>query len=293
MKKLKHGKVILYAAAIILVCAGALIISINVAFGAEENKVIADAAADDETALSPTSTVSSGITVPAQFITEAEAIDAFMNIAKNVCGLDIIPNEVGALFIEKRDLTDNKGAIIGIQHDEWAVEGRACTCYIDALSGDVIFFENNNEYSKEGTTVGEWDEAVLSGSYGGYYEDPNNIYIQTAKNIVNASLADGRSIDHVQIDGVQFAWDDNNAGFESDATGTLLVDCHVYMETGVSYTISLWGDTDNLQVYWFYSHPTWDACKWMYYYEEDAHVLPSEADEWQTAPGITEGGYIE
>ena len=64
------------------------------------------------------------------------------------------------------------------------------------------------------------------------------------------------------------------------------------METGLSYTLTLWGGTDALEVCVFYSHPTWDACQWGYYYEEDAsHSIPSERIEFEEAEGITEGEY--
>ena len=51
MKKLKSGKVILFAAGIILVCIAALVVSIHVAFGAETDKVAADFAAETETGI--------------------------------------------------------------------------------------------------------------------------------------------------------------------------------------------------------------------------------------------------
>ena len=107
-------------------------------------------------------------------------------------------------------------------HANWGVENDTFSCYIDAISGDVItcdvitWGENPATYSGESITLGEFDSDPY---YLDLRDDPENIYIQTATDIVNASLADGRGIDHVEIDGMQFYWDENSRGFDPEATG--------------------------------------------------------------------------
>ena len=165
-----------------------------------------------------------------------------------MCGLDPDPDDLTATFDASYDGIDENGNVVYTIPDNWIVSGAGCTAYVDAISGDVVHFEDNNEYSKRGTTLGRFHMM----SYDSF-NDPDTIYLKTAMDIVKAGLAEGRSIDHAEIDGVQFAWDDSTQGQDPDATGTILVDCHIYMESGLSYTISLWGDMSALHVHWFSS----------------------------------------
>ena len=258
MKKLKQSKVLLFAAAIIVVCAGVLITSVHVAFGAEENKVVAESAnaqtTDAAEALDTLEANTTAATPGPQYITEEEAIEAYTAIITDVFGKTVDTVSLTATFYGDQP------------HAYWGIKSGVDSCYLDAISGDVIECDHfSNGYSGNSITLGESQSMDYS-----FVDDPDNIYIQTVKDIVNASLAGGRSIDELQIDGIQFYWDNNSEGLNPEATGTNVVDCHVCMATGLSYTISLWGSEDALQICRIFTHQSQDACRWGYYYEEDA-----------------------
>ena len=301
MQEIKHKKVLLYAAAIIMACTAVLIVSVQIAFGAEETKVVAEpsesvvTATVSEAADEPLPTETPVATAAAETVVESQAAEPGAQYITEESAVNIFTQTLVNVFEKTADDTDITASFDSQGHTTWAVKDDTFSCYIEAISGDVICCMNTgseNEYSGESITLGEFDSDSFCSDI---YDDPDNIYIQTATNIVNNSLANGRRIDHVEIDGIQFCWDDNSRGFDPAATGTAMVDCHVYMETGLSYTLSLWGGTDALEVSVFYSHPTWNACQWGYYFEEDApsfdsaaseSATPESAVEWSTAAGV-------
>lgn len=344
MEKPEQGrlKVFLSAGAIILASAAVFIASIQIAMGAEENKVVESPAATIESALpaettqpsaeaTPTEspiesqapveaadiTEPAGMELPAKsakvvmpstepkvtgeavinddpgpgLISGQEAVDAYTKVATELFGLDVDKSGLTVIYNGKEEYSyDNNGvAETRTTHENWFISSPDLSCGVDAATGTVISAERQSgKYPGGSITLEDFDGSNIG------RDDPENAYIVAAREIVNAKLAQGRNIEMIQIDGVQFVWDDDNAGFDPGATGTALADCHVYMDTGLSYTLSFWG-TDQLALYWFFSHPTHHACTWGYYYPEDGVNVPPESatGEWYTAPGVTDSTYSE
>lgn len=171
----------------------------------------------------------------------------------------------------------------------WYVTSRDTECTIDAISGDVLMFSVNydKKYTGKKITLGDFEADPFSN----YIRDnPNNAYSKLAAGIVNSKLANGRIIDEIMIDGIQFVWDKDSDGFDPKAKGTIQVDAKVLMPSGRSYCLSFWG-TKQLELRIFTSHPTKDACLWGYFYEEQAgeYSPTPSSSSWETAPGITPG----
>lgn len=274
MKMLKHGKVILYAAVLILVSSAILIVSIYFKFRAEESKTIVGPT-ENIVAVSAAPAESSSATPDAQYISKEEAVGIFVETAGKVFNK---PADTASLSVT---FNKNRYAI-------WAVSDANYSAYIDALSGDVIVFSLTSmfngigEYSGNRITL----EAYQYIDFDDFFYSTDSIYIITATDIINASLANGRKIDHIEITGVKFIWDEG-AELALDTTGTLAVICDVFMETGNSYSLTLWG-ADQLEPIELCYYQTQDGCRLGYYYEKGEDAL-GYSDEWQTAPGITQG----
>lgn len=272
MKNLKHGKVILLAAAIILACAGALVAAILIVFNAEENRVAAEQPEGIAAVSAIPDTLKAvdaengfyivpgpDVIVPAEedvkYITEEEAIAIFTELMDNLFEITVDTQSVNVTL----DILP-PGA-------SWNVTLDGYLCCIDAISGDVMYCDSGTKtYSGKWLPLGQLEKDPYYQTLG---DNPDNIYIQTVREIVNSHLAGGRSIDHIEIHGVQFIFlNEDSLDINTPAMAAVEVDCGVYMDTGLSYTIGLWGNESDLQIYRFYSHQSWDACKWGYYYEE-------------------------
>lgn len=234
------------------------------------------------------------------YVTGGQAVDAYTKIATELFGLDVDKSGLAVAYSGKEEYNYNNNGVSETRttHETWSVTSPDLNCTVDAVSGAVIFSERQSEaYPGVSITLGDFDNNTTGitpdGGSADMFNSPDDIYISAARRLVTDRLADGRVIENIMIDGVQFVWDNNGEGFDPNATGTVLVDCHVYMETGLSYTLSFLG-TDQLVLHWFWSHPTHHACTWGYFYPEDGTGLPPESatGDWYTAPGV-EGAYSD
>ncbi len=287
MKYIKTGKfrVIAIAAGILVVSLAVLITSVHVALGAEESRIIEEPAA--VAALAAEKPVQAGDSmIDAQpepgHITEQQALESCLSVAIDVFGLDVDGGSLTATFRGEEDIIDENGNIVYTAYAVWTVEGPDLHCTIDAASGaPIIFYDNSDSYPGGSITQGGFFNEDRSAPDGGpvyLHNCPDNMYIKAAEKLVTERLANGRAISDIMIDGVQFVWNDNSEGFDPGATGTIQVDCHVYMETGMNYTLSFWG-TDDVVLKVFSTHPTDHACKWGYFYEKDGANYPPETEQ--------------
>jgi hypothetical protein len=288
MKKYIIGKsrIILIAAAILVVCAAAFVGSTQIAMGAEENKTISQESTYAENAAD--SGEAAGNSVP-EFITEDDAVGAFMWVASNIFEKNIDESTLTATFEAAHNLVDDNGIAYYTVHDNWQVQNSDYHCWIDAVTGDVLEFRVlTDNYPGESISEGDFNKDFVYN----IYNDPDNVYVTAARDIVETKLSEGRKIENIEVDGIQFAWDDDKYDDDHNASGTIQVDCHVYMDSGRFYTLSFWG-TDQIVLKIFSTYPSKQACQWGYFYEENASDYPASPvpSGWQTAPGIT-GGYV-
>ncbi len=317
-QKRKRSRIILIASVILLLSSALLITSVYAAQGAEESRIVtADSETTNNAAEQPgpdsaettagsdieqqkpaenlqTPVTEATIETPRpsseavsetpgpECITEQEATAIFSQTALDLFGLEI----------DEKNLTYEFNG----SHETWyiseSLDDGICDymCLIDAISGEVLNLQDRSkEYAGDRITLEEFDNgagniSAPSGGQANMTNSPDNAYIKDAAQIIKDKLADGRTIENIEIDGVQFVWDNNSEGFDPEAKGTIQVDCHVYMNTGRSYTLSFWG-TNQLELRIFYSHPTQDACRWGYLFEEEASDYPND-EEWHTAEGI-------
>jgi len=265
MKKLKQGKVLLFAAGIILACTAALVISIHVAFGAEDSKVAVDGlptpvAGGTGTGATPE--------VGAQYITEEEAKTEFNWVATNLFDQTVDDAALTAEF-------DGNGV-----HAQWIVKSNALSCTIDALSSEVLSCECISGYAGDRINQSEYHNRVhdsLTFTTGDcaadMYNSPDNVYIKAALAVANESLTDGRTVETIKISGGVFMWD------SSTATASVEADVDILMTTGRSYRLVFWG-ADQIVLAAYYSYPNQEACDLGYFYEEE--VPDSFNDKWQT-----------
>ncbi len=273
MKNLKHGKVILLAAAIILACAGMLVTVLLIVFDAMGSKVVAEQQENTAAVSALPETQKSAVVAKnniidqsgdaatalaepdAQYISEEDAIAIFTELMDNLFEITVDTQSVNVTL----DILP-PGAT-------WIVTFDGYLCCIDAISGDVITCDSDTKtYSGKWLPFGQLEKDPY---YQTLEDNPDNVYIQTVREIVNSHLADGRSIDHIEIHGVQFIFlNEDSLDINTPAMAAVAVDCGVYMDTGLSYTIGVWGNESDLQIYRFFSHQSWDACKYGYYYEE-------------------------
>lgn len=295
MKTLIKGRlrIILIAAAILVVCAAVFVVSTEIAWGAEESKTVSQESAYAVADKAPQVTGEAVINDDpgSGFITGAQAVDAYTWTATEIFGLSVDKSALTVRFESQPNME-------GIVHNEWYVDSPEYSCGVDAETGTVIYFEvRSGTYPGSSITLGGWNTEFDSSIRG----NPNNIYITAARDIVTSKLAVGRDIDYIEIDGMGFYWDDENGGFDSDETGTIIVDCHVYMETGMCYTLTYWG-TDEIALNRFFSNPTKQACQAGFYFLDQADENPpygwkgpwpgDDLDGWESAPGTTDGTYI-
>ncbi len=290
MKKLIKGRsrIILIAAAILIVCVAVFVVSTQIAMGAEENKTVSQ----ESTYAAGSAPQVSGEAVinndpGSGFITGEQAVDAYIWTATEIFGVSVDKSALSVRFESEPNME-------GIVHNEWYINSQEYSCGVDAETGTVIYFESlSRTYPGSSITLGEFNTEFDSSIRG----NPNNIYITAARDIVTSKLAQGRKIDYIDIDGIGFVWDDEDGGFGPDETGTIGVDCHVYMETGMCYTLTYWG-TDEIALNRFFSNPTKQACEAGFYFLDQADdnppygwkgPWPGAPEDWQAAPGITEG----
>lgn len=295
MKTLIKGRleILLIAAAILVVCAAVFVGSTEIARGAEEGKTVSQestyAAADNAPQVTGKAVIT-GDPGPG-FITGAQAVDAYTWTATEIFGVSVDKSALTVRFESQPNME-------GIVHNEWYVDSPKYSCGVDAVTGTVIYFEvRSGTYPGSSITLSDFNTEFDSGVRG----NPNNIYITAARDIVTSKLAGGRDIDYIEIDGMSFYWDDEKGGFDPDETGTVIVDCHVYMETGMCYTLTYWG-TDETALSRFFSNPTKQACEAGFYFLDQADENPPYGWEgpWPgdgldgrgSAPGITDGTYI-
>lgn len=331
MGKLRNGKtrVFFTAAAILIASAAVFIVAIQIAMGAEEDKVVQQPSGNLEVALpaetqqpsaeaTPAATETPAATAVAvqpstapriddalsfegvapsarkELTAEGKAVAACLKVATDLFGMNVDESSLKVTFNPKEDIKDENGNVVYTTHEGWAIECADFFCGVDAATDTVIsFMVESNKYTGSSITLNDFDNnnttgVIPGGGPANLQNSPDDIYIKAARQLVTDRLADGRSIQDIQIDGVQFVWDNNDLGFDPNATGTALVDCHVYMDTGLSYTLSFLG-TDQLILHWFMSHPSHHACMWGYFYPEDSADYPPEgvtAGEWYEAQDI-------
>lgn len=313
MEKFKRGKIRVFiaAAAIILVSAAVFIVAIQIVMGAEEQKVIEQAKSFEAAVLSETSQQAADANLAEvsaapekseapdeasaegasqQPISEDDAIGACMDVAK-MFNIDTDKSDVTATMGDDYIVYCVNGRKT-YPVKRWYVYSSDFSCYVDAISGDVLTFEAKSRNVGKFITLGEYENDTTGttpeGSTADMYNSPNDKYIQTAVNMINSYVTDGRSIENVKIGATQFVWYNANQGFEPDVAGAMQVDCQVYMETGRCYSLSFWGAEEIIPKI-FMSHPTKNACTWGYFYEDEAGDYPPDGMsyvEWYTAPGI-------
>lgn len=297
---MKSKKVFLIAAAILVACTGIFVASTQIALGAQGSMPVSQQSTYNAAAQEPapadtveidsegSATVSAS---PPVFITAEDAIGATMWVAENLFELDVDEDTLIATFEAAHDLLDENGNAYSHVYDNWQVQNTDFSCLLDAITGDVLMFNvSTDDYPGESITEGDFDMDLATT----IYDDPDNIYVTAARAIVEAELSEGREIEGIEVDGIQFVWDEPSTGPDPDATGTIQVDCHVYMESGRHYTLSFWG-TDEIVLKKFSTYPTVEACQWGYFYENDLPVSGPQpsCDTWNAAPGITQGEYAE
>lgn len=329
MERLKHGRisVLVSAAAVILVSAAVFIASIQIAMGAEENKIVESPAASIESVLPAETPQPSAEATPTespiewqapiqaaaseafageasaepsatqQPISEDDAVNACMDVAK-MFNLDVESSDVTVILGDDYIVTDENGNK-SYTNKRWYVYSSLFSCYVDAISGDVTRFEAKPRDVGKHITLGEYKNDTTGITPGGgaadMHNSPNDKYIQTAVNMINSYVTDGRSIENVEIGATQFVWDSNYGGFDPNATGCMQVDCQVYMATGRCYTLSFWG-AEKIVPKIFMSHPTKHACMWGYLYEDQSSDYPPDGmsnEEWHEAQDIISGTYSE
>lgn len=145
-----------------------------------------------------------------EHITVDEAKEKMVDYLANLIQAEVDTTSLSAEFIKV-----NKG----VENAYWCIYNQSFFCSIDAISGNLYSFEDNRPYKGP------------ANSYNGKNEEH---YIK-AQEITEEFLANGNQIDHIFIDGVQTIFDEYNR------PRTYLVDCHVIMKSGPSYTISLMG----------------------------------------------------
>ncbi len=276
MKKFKHSKVLLYAAAIILVCMVTLAISIHVAFDAEEGNVVAEQSGAIVTM--PAVTEAESSTPGAQYITEEEAADIFRNAVSGAFDSTVKEAWLGITFNESGNLGDNQRA-------GWYLSDGTYSCNLDAISGEVLMCERTINYTGSIITVDEYlsmGDDTITGPLD-MYNSPDNLFIRAGLEIIGDRFANGRTVDNAMINATQLV------GIAGDKRGTVETNVDVLMATGRSYRLLFWG-TDEAVFVGYYSYPTQDACLWGYFYEEDA---PQYFDEWQEDPEITDGEHTD
>lgn len=322
-------RVFALAAGIILICTAALVASVGAAKGAEERRVIEDSAdappvaaaprqagaapvitpevtpkPSDDAAMRPAldtddpeqPSLAAPVTRESMLITEEQAVEACLKVASGIFDLDADKSSLTVTLHPEEEIKDEDGNVVNTTRNIWSMEGAGFSCAIDAASGAILAFcDTTDNYPGSSITEGEFsDVGDITAPDGGavyLHNCPENIYIKAAETLVNERLANGRAISDIMIDGVQFVWDES-AEYSDDASasGTIQVDCHVFMEKGPSYTLSFWG-TDEVVLKIFTSHPTQHACLWGYFYEEEAADYPPEGSNWKGISGITEGKY--
>lgn len=171
-----------------------------------------------------------------------EAINIMLNNTNRLFSVDIEKSSLSAVF--------NKPGCYGIKHATWNIYNPNFYCGIDALSGQLITLDDNRAY--EGP----------NGVYNDSRIRNDDTFYTKAEEIIEEYFADGHEIDCIYIDGVQTVFND------LDKPNTYLVDCHVLMKSGPSYTISLIGPEQMLNR--VFVHPTQHACVNGYYWEEEA-----------------------
>lgn len=310
-------KTVFFAGLILVLSVGVLFASLKIAQGAEEKTVVSNSSTYSNVKLGLLTRPSQSPQVTGEAIITGEpgpgcisgeqAVGIFTDTATKLFGISVNKSALTVQFRSDKNTLDNKEYV----HQVWDIEGQDCICGIDAMTGTVITFTYSAAYTGTKITIGDFDSGKAGNitaptGYGpvDINNSPDDIYINAAKKLVNEYLAGGRKIDNIEIDGVQFVWDNNSDGFKPDAPGTIQVDCHVYMETGMCYIMSFWG-TEQLELREFDSAPTKQACEAGFYWPEDAAYSPpygwkgpwpepsssSVPSAWETAPGLTNGQY--
>lgn len=305
-KKIGKLKIILITAGVLLVCTAALISAIIIAGNAEENKIIKTAYADysgqaaqEDTTIRTSQSSTSNLSInkndsattkviedesepsitpqPSptpeksdieleheeyvpqiinadsigpEHINVDEAISIMLNTTNNLFNVDIEKSSLSAVF--------SKPGSYGVQHATWNIFNQSFSCGINALSGELITLDDYRAY--EGP----------NGVYNDSRIRNDDTFYTKAEEIIEEYFADGHKIDCIYIDGVQTVFNDSNK------PNTYLVDCHVLMKSGPSYTISLIGPEQMLNR--VFVHPTQHACVNGYYWEEEASDYNNDYD---------------
>jgi hypothetical protein len=100
----------------------------------------------------------------------------------------------------------------------------------------------------------------------------------TAKNLINSRFANGRTIENVMVDGIQVAF---------PAADYVLADCVIGMSKGDCYLVRM--AYPSCEVVMFEVYPIGWEGYWGYIYAADH----AGQQDWQTAPGVTEGPAVE
>lgn len=304
-KKPRKLKIILITGGILLACAAVLVTAIVIAGQAEENKILRTAYAEDdaqateapqatqsseetveestepqdEYAPQPTQTSSEASEEPvreivlpldleaepgSENISEEEALDLIVEYMRGLFGVDVDRATLSVSFYRYGNQ---------VKHDIWGASNENFGCSIDAISGEIIGVDDKRPYSGSDNIASD-----------DFMEIDNNIrknptpYTEKASSIVNATLAKGREIEHMFTDGIQVVYDDKNH------EQTVLVDVHVLMDKGRSYTLSFIGS--EMYLYRFMSHPSQKGCIYGFVWEEEAANYPP-MEETMTFPEAT------
>jgi len=153
-----------------------------------------------------------------------------------------------------------------VKYDTWWIYNSDFSCGVDAITGNILGSDDRRSYFG----ADDFSEGEIWRQTDKIIED-DSIYTELASNVVTETLADGRKIEYLMVDGIQAVFNDYNQ------EQTVLVDVKVLMETGRSYTLSFIGSERHL--YRFMSHPSQEGAVYGYFWEEEASEYPSD---WQS-----------
>ena len=287
--KSKRIRIVLFSGAVLILGVIMLVSAILIAEKIEEGKIIETAYASDKTETAGTvDTDVSGYTAESKDdVTEEELLEASdvpdtVYVPETIERVERGPQDITAdeakhimntqtelLFDETIDCAtfsavfDRNGQ--GITHDTWSIYNTDFSCILDAVTGNVIYIDEIRDYtgkddfSKSDVEFWEAADEIICNPL---------IYEDLAADFVNSRLADGRTIEYLMVDGMQAVFNDDNQ------EQTVVVDVHVLMNGGRSYTLSFIGSERYL--YRFMAHPSQEGAFYGFLWEDEASEYPSD-----------------
>ena len=291
--KPKRMRIALISGAVLLLGVIMLVSAILIAENIEEGKIIETAYAADETETTetgdtdvPESTDGGNAESDADVTDEEmaevsdDADDAYIpqTIERTERGPeDITEEEAKQILITQTQMLFDEtidGATLstvfdrngeGVTHDTWCVYNTDFYGILDAVTGNIIYIDDMRDY----VGVDDYSDSDVEfwKAVDGIICDAS-IYEDLAADFVNSKLADGRTIEYLMVDGMQAVFNENNQ------EQTVVVDVHVLMNGGRSYTLSFIGSERYL--YRFMAHPSQEGAFYGFFWEDEASEYPSD-----------------